>query len=98
MSETEDWSYHPDFVERNGAWLLSLIGIVATCFTALLAYFLKSRCVSIRCWGVECVRDVLDLEHVHESADQLEIRRRNSPGVLINTLRNHRPRPPSSNV
>ena len=54
--------YSPDWVERNGAWALSLIGIFSSCFAGLLVYALKSRCVKIRCCGAECERDVLALE------------------------------------
>lgn len=68
--------YDPDFIERNGTWLLSLVGIVVTCFSGLLAYFLKSRCQTIKCWGCECQRDVLNLERVPESALQVELDRR----------------------
>jgi len=63
MSETWD-GYTPDFVERNGAWLLSVFGIVGTCVSAMSVYFLKSRCSSIKCCGIECQRDVLDLTQV----------------------------------
>lgn len=51
----------PDFIERNGTWLLTLIGMWAACFGALLTYFLKSRCKRISCCGVSCDRDVLSL-------------------------------------
>ncbi len=54
--------YEPDFVERNGAWILSVMALVGSCCTAVLVYFLKSRCVSIRCCGMECIRDVLNLD------------------------------------
>ncbi len=82
MSETV---YEPDFIERNGAWLLSLVGILVTCFSGLLAYFLKSRCETIKCCGMECQRAVLDLERVPESALQtalqVELDRRASETV-----------------
>ena len=74
MSET--WSndgYNPDFVERNGAWLLSVVGIAGTCVSGLLVYFLKSRCTSIKCCGCECERQVLDLKKGVESAFNLKL-------------------------
>ena len=74
MSEPK---YDPDFVERNGAWLLSVVGIMGTCVSAVLVYFLKSRCSTIRCCGMECQRDVLDLTAVPSSA--FELRRRQAP-------------------
>ncbi len=68
---TETWSnegYDPDFIERNGAWLLSVFGIISACISGMLVYFLKSRCRTIKCCGMECERDVLDLTTVPESA------------------------------
>jgi hypothetical protein len=58
--------YNPDFIERNGAWMLSVFGIVSACISAMFVYFLKSRCSSIRCCGVECQRDVLDAAAIAE--------------------------------
>lgn len=51
----------PDFLERNGAWLLTVIGGLGTGVGMLLTYFLKSRCKHIECCGVVCDREVLDL-------------------------------------
>ena len=53
---------NPDFIERNGTWLLGMIGIVATCVGGMFTYFLKSRCSEIKCLGFECVRDVVALD------------------------------------
>lgn len=52
----------PDFLERNGSWLLSVVGLLIGCFSGMLTYFLKSRCRRIRCLGVECERDVVALD------------------------------------
>lgn len=68
--------YQPDFVERNGAWLLSVMGIMGTCVSAMFVYFLKSRCRSIKCCGMECERDVLDLKTVPDSKFEMELKRR----------------------
>lgn len=51
----------PDFLEKNGAWLLTVIAGFTGCFGMVLTYFLKSRCKRIACWGVSCVRDVVEL-------------------------------------
>ena len=56
--------YEADFIQRNGTWLLSMLGIVSACISGLLMYFLKSRCSRIKCCGNECERDVLDLGNV----------------------------------
>ena len=46
----------PDFLEKHGAWLLTIVGIATGAFSALLVYFLKSRCTRVRCFGVSCER------------------------------------------
>ena len=52
----------PDFLERNGPWLLTVIGLLTGCIATMLSYFLKSRCKNIKCCGAECVREVVTLE------------------------------------
>ena len=54
----------PDFIERNGAWLLTVLGMGGACAGGLLTYFLKSRCKKIQCCGLSCDRDVLDARDV----------------------------------
>jgi len=54
--------YDPDFIERNGTWLLTIVATVGTCVSGLLVYVLKSRCTYIRGCGCECRRDVVALE------------------------------------
>lgn len=49
----------PDFIERNGTWLLTMIGVVGGGLGAVLTYFLKSRCTSIDVCCVKCRRDPL---------------------------------------
>lgn len=64
----------PDFIERNEAWLLTVIGMVITCFMSTLVYFLKSRCTVIRLCGCECQRDVVDLENMRNDSFNLDSR------------------------
>ena len=52
--------YTPDFVERNGTWMLSVMAVLSSCCGAVLVYMLKSRCKTMKCCGVEIERDVLD--------------------------------------
>ena len=52
----------PDFLQKHGAWLLTIVGIATGAFSALLVYFLKSRCRKISCWGLSCDREVLELD------------------------------------
>ena len=44
---------NPDFIERNGAWLLSVIASSSALFGYLLSYLLKSRCKKNRLLGLE---------------------------------------------
>jgi hypothetical protein len=69
-------SYEPDFIERNGAWVLTIVGMFITCLSGVLVYFLKSRCTTIKCCGFECQRDVLDLTTVTEDELAVELSRR----------------------
>ena len=65
----------PDFLEKNGAFLLTVIGGATGVVGMLLTYFLKSRCSRIRCCGAECLRDVVTLkpEDVQMSATKQDI-------------------------
>ena len=51
----------PDFIEKNGAWLLTVMAGLTACFGGVLTYMLKSRCSMISCLGVTCTREVIDL-------------------------------------
>ena len=57
----------PDFIERNGAWLITVIGMFTGCFGGVLTYFLKSRCHRIKCLCVECDRSVVEVEVTDEN-------------------------------
>jgi hypothetical protein len=50
-----------DFLERNGAWLLTVIAGLSGCVGMVLTYFLKSRCRKISGCGMHCIRDTIDL-------------------------------------
>ena len=52
----------PDFVERNGPFLLTCFGLLGTCVAGIAVYFLKSRCTRIACCGMSCTRDVVPAE------------------------------------
>lgn len=52
----------PDFLERNGTWVLSFSAIVFTCIGGMFTYMLKSRCKKIQCLGMSCDRDVVALD------------------------------------
>jgi hypothetical protein len=54
--------YTPDFIERNGTWVLSVLAVLVGCGGTLLAFCLKSRCRNIKCCGAECDRDVLAID------------------------------------
>ena len=50
-----------DWLEKHGAWMLTVVGLGAGCLGTLVAYFLKSRCRKIKLCGLECDRDVVEL-------------------------------------
>jgi len=41
------------------SFILTLVGLVGGGLSALLVYFLKSRCTDISCFCISCKRDVL---------------------------------------
>ena len=51
-----------DFIEKHGTFVLTVVGVVSGTAGMFLTYFLKSRCKHIKCWGIECTRDVLTLD------------------------------------
>jgi len=55
-------SYEPDFIERNGTWVLSVLGIVSACVGGVMTYMIRSRCTKIKCCGFECDREVLSAD------------------------------------
>ena len=54
----------PDWL--NGTFILSLLTLVGGGGMACLKYFLKSRCTSIKCCCVECVRDVIPADNLND--------------------------------
>lgn len=62
----------PDFIERNGTWLLTVLGVVAGCLASVLTYFLRSRCKTIRCFGLSCDREVPPVDSKEISVETQE--------------------------
>jgi hypothetical protein len=55
-------SYSPDFIQRNGSFILTLVGVMSSCFAGMMVYALKSRCTRIRfCGCAECEREPVAL-------------------------------------
>ena len=52
----------PDFLQRNGSWLLSVIAAFSAAAGAVLTYLLRSRCRHIKIGCLECDRTPLNLE------------------------------------
>ena len=52
----------PSFIEKNSAFLLTVLGMVGGVVASMLTFCVKSRCTTIKCWGMECVRDVIKLD------------------------------------
>ena len=74
MSSTERNDFHL-FIEENGTWLLSFLGMIGACCSGLTIYFLKSRCSHIKlCWGlVNCIRDPLPADRVSIPTSSVEV-------------------------
>jgi hypothetical protein len=58
----------PGFIEKNGTFVLTFVGIISTGIGIVLSYFLKSRCTEIKCFGISCKRRPIEL-----SVDDVEI-------------------------
>ncbi len=58
----------PDFLQKHGAWLLTVIASISAALGLCLTYFLKSRCKNIRTPCISCDREVVVLE-----PDQVEV-------------------------
>ncbi len=52
----------PDFIERNGTFLLTVIGSLSGILGVCLSYMLKSRCKNIKTPCLSCDRDVVSLQ------------------------------------
>ena len=57
MSDNDD-----DFIQRNGTFLLSVLGIISSILSGCLVYALKSRCTKIECCGAKCEREVIEMK------------------------------------
>ena len=66
----------PDFLERNGTFLLTALGLMGGCVGSMMVYFLKSRCSEIKlCWGcVNCIRQPLPVDMIEVSANPRVVR------------------------
>ena len=52
----------PDWLEKHETFTLTMTATVSAAITALLSYFLKSRCTKIKCFGLSCTRQPLDID------------------------------------
>ncbi len=52
----------PDWLEKHSSFVLTLVGILSGLFGMVFTYFLKSRCKTIKCCGLECDRQVVELD------------------------------------
>ena len=50
----------------NGTFWISIAGIISALIIALIAGFNKSKCVSVNCCGLKCIRDVAKEVEVEE--------------------------------
>ena len=54
----------PDWLEKHETFTLTMVATVSAAITALLSYFLKSRCTKIKCFGMSCNRQPLNLDEI----------------------------------
>tara|TARA_R110002073_G_scaffold133450_3_gene280861 strand:+ start:3251 stop:3457 length:207 start_codon:yes stop_codon:yes gene_type:complete len=54
----------PYYYNFDDTFILTVLGMVGGCGGALTAYFLKSRCIKIKCLCIECTRDPLPPDQV----------------------------------
>lgn len=59
MSDPRDLQ---SFIESNGGWLITFLGVVSSCLGGLCVYMIKSRCtdVNLCCGLIACQREPLD--------------------------------------
>ncbi len=69
MSESTTVPYHHYF---DDTFILTVLGMVGGCGTALIAYFLKSRCTRIRCGCIECIREPLPADQVTVNVEEVD--------------------------
>jgi hypothetical protein len=63
----------PDFIQNNGTWLLTVVGVTIGCFGTMFTYFLKSRCKKLKLCCLECDRTPVDLEAKDVTLEAKEI-------------------------
>lgn len=54
-----------EFIERNGAFVLSFVGLLGGGISYLLVFCLKSRCSNIKCCGLEISRIPIPLDQLN---------------------------------
>ena len=52
----------PDFLTKHSGFLLTIVASASAMLGMLISYLLKSRCTNIKCLGLACQRDVIDLK------------------------------------
>jgi hypothetical protein len=55
-----------EFIERNGAFLLSFFGLLGGGVSYILIFCLKSRCSEISCCGCKLIRTPLPVEQLNQ--------------------------------
>lgn len=51
----------PDFLEKHSTFVITMTASASGLLGVIFAYFLKSRCRKISCFGVSCERDPVQL-------------------------------------
>lgn len=61
----------PDFIQNNGAWLLTVIGVGSACLGTVFTYFLRSRCHKLKLGCMECDRTPVEMESVSATVTEV---------------------------
>ena len=54
----------PYYYFFDDTFILTILGLLGGCGTAIISYFLRSRCTRIRCGCIECIREPLPPDQV----------------------------------
>ena len=55
-----------DFIQKNEAFLLTIVASASAALALLLNTCIKSRCTEIKCFGLSCIRNPIPPEQVND--------------------------------
>ena len=64
----------PDFLEKHSTFVLTITASLSATLGVILSYILKSRCKKIKCCGLSCDREPIELTVEDATVQTQEIR------------------------